>query len=106
MGTEEVLMKAVLKGGDRQELHEKIRVYSMEAAREVKEYGRQNDLVDRIAKDASFGFTKEEILEILNPDNLCGRSVHQVEDFVKCEVDPILEKYGELVQNIDVEVKV
>ena len=75
MGTEEILMKAVLKGGDRQELHEKIRGYSMEAAREVKEFGRQNDLVDRIAEDESFGFTKEEILEILNPDNLCGRAM-------------------------------
>lgn len=106
MGTEEILMKAVLKGGDRQELHERIRVYSMEAAREVKEFGRQNDLVDRIAQDESFGFTKEEILEILNPDNLCGRAISQVEDFIKEEVDPILEKYEDLIQNIDVEVKV
>lgn len=106
MGTEEILMKAVLKGGDRQELHEKIRVYSMEAAREVKEFGRQNDLVDRIAKDASFGFTKVEILEILNPDNLCGRAVAQVEDFIREEVDPILEKYKNLFQDINVEVNV
>ena len=74
MGTEEILMNAVLKGGDRQELHEKIRVYSMEAGREVKEFGRPNDLVDRIANDASFGLTKEEILKILNPDGLCRKS--------------------------------
>ena len=106
MGTEEILMKAVLKGGDRQELHERIRVLSMEAAREVKEYGRPNDLVDRIAADSSFGFTKEEILEILNPDNLCGRAVHQVEDFIKEEVDPVLEKYGDLINGINVEVNV
>lgn len=106
MGTEEILMKAVLKGGDRQELHEKIRVYSMEAAREVKEFGRSNDLVDRIAADESFGFTKEEILEILNPDNLCGRAPAQVEDFIKIEVEPVLEKYADLIQNINVEVNV
>lgn len=106
MGTEEILMKAVLKGGDRQELHEKIRVYSMESAREVKEFGRPNDLVDRIAGDESFGFTKEEILEILNPDNLCGRAPKQVEDFVREVVDPILEKYKDLIQNIDIEVNV
>lgn len=106
MGTEEILMKAVLKGGDRQELHEKIRIYSMEAAKEVKEYGRPNDLVDRIAKDESFGFTKEEILEILNPDNLCGRAPSQVEDFINEIVDPMIEKYKDMVKNINVEVNV
>ena len=62
MGTEEILMNAVLKGGDRQELHEKIRIYSMEAGKQVKEFGKPNDLVDRIAKDKTFGLTKEEIL--------------------------------------------
>ncbi len=106
MGTEEILMNAVLKGGDRQELHEKIRVYSMESAREVKEFGRPNDLVDRIAKDESFGLTKEEILKALNPDNLCGRAPHQVEDFVREEVDPVLNKYKDLYKNINVEVNV
>ncbi len=106
MGTEEILMNAVLKGGDRQELHEKIRIYSMESAREVKEYGRPNDLVDRIAKDETFGLTKEEILKALNPDNLCGRAVKQVEDFIKEEVDPILEKNKNIIKNIDVEVNV
>ena len=106
MGTEEILMKATLKGGDRQELHEKIRIYSMEAAREVKEFGRPNDLVDRIAEDKSFGFTKEEILNILNPDNLCGRAPRQVEDFIRNDVDPILEKYQDLISEIDIEVNV
>ena len=106
MGTEEILMNAVLKGGDRQELHEKIRVYSMEAAREVKEYGRPNDLVDRIANDKSFGLTKEEILKALNPDNLCGRAVHQVEDFIKEEVNPVIAKYKDLIKDIDIEVNV
>lgn len=106
MGTEEILMNAVLKGGDRQELHEKIRVYSMEAGREVKEFGRPNDLVDRIAKDETFGLTKEEILHILNPDHLCGRAPKQVEDFIKAKVDPILETYKDLTKGVTTEVKV
>ncbi len=106
MGTEEILMNAVLKGGDRQELHEKIRVYSMEAGREVKEFGRPNDLVDRIAKDETFGLTKNEILHILNPDHLCGRAPKQVEDFIKARVDPVLTKYKDLANGLTVEVKV
>lgn len=106
MGTEEILMNAVLKGGDRQALHERIRVHSMAAAMEVKEYGRPNDLVDRIAGDEAFGLTKEEILKILNPDHLCGRAPGQVEEFIKEQVDPVLDKYKDLYQNINVEVNV
>ena len=106
MGTEEILMNAVLKGGDRQELHERIREHSMEAAKEVKEFGRPNDLVDRIAADEAFGLTKDEILKILNPDNLCGIAPIQVDDFIKNKVDPILEKYKDLYKNINVEVNV
>lgn len=106
MGTEEIIMNAVLKGGDRQELHEKIRVYSMEAGREVKEFGRPNDLVDRIANDSSFGLTKEEIMHALNPDNLCGRAANQVEDFINVAVNPVLEKYADMIKGIDVEVNV
>lgn len=106
MGTEEILMNAVLKGGDRQELHEKIRVYSMEAGKEVKEFGRPNDLVDRIAKDSTFGLTKEEILKALNPDNLCGRSMKQVEEFVIDKVNPVLEKYSKLLNDVKTELTV
>lgn len=106
MATEEIIMNAVLKGGDRQELHEKIRVYSMESAREVKEFGRPNDLIDRIAKDTSFGLTKEEILKALNPDNLCGRAPHQVEDFITEKVNPILDKYRDLLKYENIEVNV
>ena len=106
MGTEEILMNAVLKGGDRQELHEKIRVYSMEAGREVKEFGRPNDLVDRISNDQSFGLSKEEVLNILNPDNLCGRAKNQVTDYIQEIVNPILEKYKDLIdtKNVDIDV--
>lgn len=106
MGTEEILMNAVLKGGDRQELHEKIRIYSMEAAKEVKEFGRSNDLVDRIAMDETFGLTQKEILHILNPDNLCGRAKNQVEDFINNHVNPVLEKYKELVNKEIAEVNI
>ena len=106
MGTEEILMNAVLKGGDRQELHEKIRVYSMEAGREVKEFGRPNDLVDRIANDETFGLSKEEILHILNPDNLCGRAKNQVTDFINEEVNPVLEKYKDLISKDRIDVNV
>ena len=106
MATEEIIMNAVLKGGDRQELHEKIRVYSMEAGKEVKQFGRPNDLVDRIANDKSFGLTREEILKALNPDNLCGRAPHQVEEFIKEKVEPIIEKYINLLKFENIEVKV
>mgnify|MGYP004466494797 FL=1 len=106
MGTEEILMNAVLKGGDRQELHEKIRVYSMEAGKEVKEFGRPNDLVKRIAADTSFGLTEEEILKILNPENLCGRAKNQVVDFVEEHVNPVLNKYKDLLNNVNLEVNV
>ena len=106
MATEEIIMNAVLKGGDRQELHEKIRVYSMESAREVKEFGRPNDLIDRIAGDTSFGLTKEEILKALNPDNLCGRAPHQVDDFIREKVNPVLNKYADLLKFENIEVNV
>ena len=106
MGTEEIIMNAVLKGGDRQELHEKIRVYSMEAGREVKEFGRPNDLVDRIANDSSFGLTRDEIMSALNPENLCGRAMHQVDDFISEKVNPVLEKYGHLVDGVKSDVNV
>ena len=106
MGTEEILMNAVLKGGDRQELHEKIRIHSMEAGKQVKVYGRPNDLVQRIANDPSFSLTEEEILKILKPENLCGRAKNQVTDFIEEEVNSILEKYSSLIENVDTKLEV
>ena len=106
MATEEILMNAVLKGGDRQELHEKIRIYSMEAGKQVKEHGKPNDLVDRIANDETFGLTKEEIMQALNPDHLCGRAPKQVEDFVEERVNPVLEKYRNIIKDTQIEVNV
>ena len=106
MATEEILMNAVLKGGDRQDLHEKIREYSMEAAKQVKEFGRKNDLVERIANDSSFGLTEEEILKALEPNKLCGRAENQVVEFIETKVNPIIEKYGDEIKDLKVTVTV
>ena len=78
----------------------------MEAGKQVKELGKPNDLLERIAADDSFGLTKEEIMQALNPDHLCGRAPKQVEDFVEERVNPVLEKYSDLVQDISIEVNV
>ncbi len=106
MATEEILMNAVLKGGDRQELHEKIRVHSMEAGKQVKEFGKPNDLVKRIAEDSSFGLTEEEILSAMNPDNLCGRAPSQVTEFIDVKVNPVLDKYSDLIVGMTAEINV
>ena len=82
MATENILMAAVKKGKDRQELHERIRIHSMEAAKRVKEMGLENDLIDRIAADETFGMTKEEISSIFDAKNFTGRAEGQVEDFI------------------------
>lgn len=106
MATEEILMNAVLKGGDRQELHEKIRIYSMEAGKKVKENGEPNDLIERIANDSEFSLTKEEIIKILEPDKLCGRASNQVEDFIKEKVQPKLEEYKNIIKKVEIEILV
>ena len=92
MATENIMMDAVKAGGDRQELHELIRQHSMAAGRVVKEEGKPNDLIDRIAQDPKFGMTKEQILSIMKPENFVGRSVQQTEEFFKDFIDPILAK--------------
>lgn len=91
MATENILMEAVKRGGDRQELHESIRVHSMDAAKRVKEEGLNNDLIERIINDASFKMSKEEILSIIDPINFVGRAPSQVVDFIEEYVKPILE---------------
>jgi len=93
MATENILMDAVKKGGDRQALHEKLRVYSQQAAAVVKEEGGQNDLADRIAADPDFKVSKSDIQAILEPKNFIGRSVRQVEAFVTDCVDPLLNAH-------------
>ena len=91
MATENIMMDAVEKGGDRQELHEKIRQYSMEAGKKVKEEGLENDLCERILADPRFMITKEEMDAIMSPENFTGRSSQQVEEFVNEFVKPILD---------------
>lgn len=93
MATENIMMDAVKRGGDRQELHEKIRVHSMEAGKVVKEQGGKNDLMERIANDSSFGVTLEQLQEILRPENYVGRAPEQTVEFINEYVKPALETY-------------
>ena len=92
MATENIMMDAVKRGGDRQELHEKIRTLSMEAGRNVKERGLDNNLLELIAAEPSFGITIEELKKQMDPSKYTGRSKEQVEDFLKEVIRPILEE--------------
>lgn len=89
MATENIMMEAVKKGGDRQELHERLREHSIAAARVVKEEGGENDLIDRICADPAFRLTEEELGRILIPSNFIGRCVEQVEEFLEDYVEPL-----------------
>ncbi|NFT93012.1 adenylosuccinate lyase [Clostridium botulinum] len=91
MATENIMMEAVKRGQDRQELHEKIRVHSMAAAQRVKGEGLDNDLIERIISDNSFGLTKEEILSIIDAKKFVGRAPSQVVEFIDEYVNPIIE---------------
>ena len=99
MATENIMMDAVKRGGDRQELHEKIRQHSMAASRVVKEEGGENDLLERIANDKSFGVTLEELEAILQPSKYVGRAPQQTTDFLNEVVYPAIAPY----ENIEVE---
>ena len=91
MATENILMAAVKKGGDRQDLHERIRVHSMAAGNRVKADGLANDLLDRIAADPAFGLHQENLAELLDAKDYIGRSVGQVEEFLRDVIEPILK---------------
>lgn len=92
MATENIMMDCVKMGGDRQELHEAIRVHSMAAGRVVKEEGKPNDLLQRIADDPKFPMDLEQLQAIMKPANFVGRSVQQTEEFFAEFIDPILEQ--------------
>lgn len=94
MATENIIMEAVKKGGDRQELHEAIRVHSMEAGKRVKLEGLDNDLLDRIVKDPIFGLTSDDISRLLNPRDYIGRSSEQVDQICVNQVKPIRERFA------------
>ena len=90
MATENIMMDAVKAGGDRQELHERIRVHSMEAGKVVKEQGKANDLLDRIAADPAFHISKEALQKVLKPENYVGRAPEQTTEFLNGVIKPIL----------------
>ena len=90
MATENIMMDAVKMGGDRQELHEKIRTHSMAAGKLVKEEGKANDLLDRIAADPAFNISKEALQKVMKPENYVGRAPEQTEEFLNGVIKPIL----------------
>lgn len=96
MATENIMMEAVKRGKDRQELHENIRVHSMAAAQRVKGEGLDNDLIERIINDDSFGLTRDEILGVIDPAKFVGRAPSQVVEFIDEYINPIIEENKDL----------
>ena len=97
MATEIILMDAVKAGGDRQELHERIREHSMAAARRVKEEGEANDLLDRIASDPAFGMDREKLESLMDAKNFIGCAEQQTEDYIREQVQPILDANQDII---------
>ena len=103
MATENILMAAVKAGGNRQKLHEKIRVHSQAAAGQVKKLGRPNDLIERLKEDSAFA--KVDFKKVLNADNYIGRAPQQVDEFITGTVSPALKRYrGQLNKKVDLKV--
>ena len=105
MATENILMEAVKNGGNRQEIHEEIRVLSMQSAEQVKKFGKQNDLIERMSKSKIINMTKEEIEETISPINYVGRAPQQVEEFYNETIKPLLEENKDLL-GVKVDLKV
>ncbi|MEG1846241.1 MAG: adenylosuccinate lyase [Oscillospiraceae bacterium] len=105
MATENIMMAAVKKGGDRQELHEKIRIHSMAAGKVVKTEGKPNDLLERIANDPAFSLTLDELKSEMIPSKFIGRAPKQVIEFLTNDVKPVLEKYKDCL-GLEVDIKV
>ena len=105
MATEYIIMEEVKAGGDRQEIHETIRVHSMEASKKVKIEGKENDLIERIMNDSSLKMDKSKIAEVLDPKNFIGFAPIQTEEFIENEVQPILKKYSDLI-GLEADLKV
>ncbi|HIV79901.1 MAG TPA: adenylosuccinate lyase [Candidatus Avanaerovorax faecigallinarum] len=97
MATENIMMDAVKAGGDRQELHERIRVHSMAAGKVVKEEGKPNDLLDRIAADPAFNVTREDLDRVMKPENYVGRAPEQTEEYLRDVIRPILDENSDLL---------
>ena len=105
MITENILMECVKRGGDRQALHDKIRVHSREAQKRIKEEGKDNNLLKLISEDKDFNLTMDDIEEIKAASKISGRASSQVEEFVSETIDPILEKNKDSI-GIKVELNV
>ncbi len=105
MATENILMEAVKKGGDRQELHERIRKHSMDAGNRVKTDGLENDLLERIAADEAFGLTFDDIKGLLKPEDYIGRSAEQTQELIEVYIKPIVNKYRDNIGG-EVELRV
>lgn len=105
MATENIIMEAVKRGGNRQDLHEEIRVLSMQSAEQVKKLGKQNDLIERMYGSKIINMTKEEIDATINPSNYIGRAPQQVEEFYNETIKPILEENKELL-GVNIELNV
>lgn len=106
MAKELIIMEAAKKGGDRQELREHIRQHSMEATKRIKLEGLDNNLLELIAGDPIFGMTMDEIKAVCDPEKLSGRSAHQVTDYLKEVINPILAENEDLLTSINTEVTV
>lgn len=106
MASENIMMDAVKRGGDRQQLHERIRVHSLEAGRNVKEFGLTNNLIELLAADPLFGMTKEELSTHLDPSRYIGRCPEQVTDFLDDYVRPVLESHSAALADEAVDLKV
>ncbi len=105
MATENIMMECVKAGGNRQELHEKIRVLSMQAGKNVKEFGKDNNLIELIKEDKTFAPVHDKLDEILDAHKFIGRAPSQTVEFIKNEVDPILnENAAVLGQKGDVKI--
>lgn len=105
MATENIMMEAVKKGCDRQELHERIREHSMATTKRIKAEGLPNDLIDRIKKDSSFKLTEDEIDKIIDPNKFVGRAPSQVEEYINDCVKPVLLENKEILGiNVNIEV--
>ena len=106
MASENIMMDAVKRGGDRQQLHERIRVHSLEAGRNVKEFGLSNNLIDLLSEDSLFGLSREELIAHMEPSRYTGRCSEQVSDFLEEFIKPVLTAHSDALADHTVELKV
>lgn len=106
MASENIMMDAVKRGGNRQELHERIRLHSIEAGKNVKDNGLPNNLIDLIAEDPAFGMSRDELCAHLEPSNYIGRCPEQVDEFLAEQVAPILSRWADVLDCGETELKV